>query len=453
MDRKRALIVDDSKSARIVLSRMLEKYDIAVDTAESAEQSIEYLQNNRPDAIFMDHLMPGMDGLQALQAIKGNAETATIPIMMYTSQEGELYLGQARALGASGVLPKQMRPVDVSKVLHDLQLVPTPAEAEPAPAAAPLNGVPSIPKPVTAGGVDWGRRVEVTVKEQSADLRRFIVASLDSFAARVVGDVREAMPPVKSAGEPAPILAPVASAKLPQWPWLLASIAACVLAAVFGVLWASSRDALVKAQMQVASLTAANAELTRARQDLGDTVKDLTSAVAAGAAGSASATSLAGGGVPSLLRTDAVPYGEMPLDRARLETLRELLGKLEAQGFHGVLKITSVAGLYCLSGNASDGYTLANATLPFAKCDLVGNPVDESSVGQPHQSLAFANLVQNIRQRSAGAITVVIASANEARPLTPYPARSDSLTAGEWNKAASANNRVEFLAEPGATAP
>ena len=103
---------------------MLEKYDIEVDMAESAEQAIEYLKGNRPDAIFMDHLMPGMDGLQAVKAIKGNPQTAMIPIMMYTSQEGELYVGQARALGAMGVLPKQVRPVDVSKVLYELHLLP-----------------------------------------------------------------------------------------------------------------------------------------------------------------------------------------------------------------------------------------------------------------------------------------------------------------------------------------
>jgi hypothetical protein len=143
----------------------------------------------------------------------------------------------------------------------------------------------------------------------------------------------------------------------------------------------------------------------------------------------------------------------MSLDRARLDSLREILGKLEAQGFHGVVKVTSVAGLFCLSGNAGDGYAPANAALPFSKCDLVGNPVDESSAGQQHSSLAFANLAESVRERSAGAITVVIASANEAHPVVPYPARSDTLTAGEWNKAASANNRVEFLAEPGAASP
>src|ERR1700744_405139 len=166
MGQKRALVVDDSKSARVILSRMLEKYDIEVDMAESAEQSIEYLKHNRPDAIFMDHLMPGMDGLQAVQAIKGNPQTAMIPIMMYPSQEGELYVGQARALGAMGVLPKQVRPVDVSKVLYELHLLPDRRDmAEPALAPVELVGgkpVEVLPTKIVPPGasIDWGRRLE-----------------------------------------------------------------------------------------------------------------------------------------------------------------------------------------------------------------------------------------------------------------------------------------------------
>src|SRR6202041_1204012 len=164
MARKSALVVDDSKSARVILSRMLEKYDIEVDMAESAEQAIEYLKTNRPDAIFMDHLMPGMDGLQAVQAIKGNPQTAMIPIMMYTSQEGELYVGQARALGAMGVLPKQVRPVDVSKVLYELHLLPDRRDmTESALAPVELEGgaatptvLPAPPRPAATGSVDWG---------------------------------------------------------------------------------------------------------------------------------------------------------------------------------------------------------------------------------------------------------------------------------------------------------
>src|SRR3979490_580981 len=124
MGAKRALIVDDSKTARLFLARALEKYDIDVDSAESAEAAIQYLGSNRPDVIFMDHLMPGMDGFQAVQAIKNDARFATIPIMMYTSQEGELYLGQARELGAVGVLPKQIKPTDVAEVLGKISPLP-----------------------------------------------------------------------------------------------------------------------------------------------------------------------------------------------------------------------------------------------------------------------------------------------------------------------------------------
>mgnify|MGYP001248739291 FL=1 len=92
---------------------MLADQDLRVETAESAEAALLFLATHRPDVIFMDHMMPGMDGFQAVKAIKENPATATIPVMMYTSQSGELYVGQARALGAVGVLPKQIKPVEV----------------------------------------------------------------------------------------------------------------------------------------------------------------------------------------------------------------------------------------------------------------------------------------------------------------------------------------------------
>ena len=123
MSSKRALVVDDSKSARAFLSRILERHEITVDAAESAEAAIDYLTRNQPDVIFMDHMMPGMDGFQAVQTIKNNPRTSAIPILMYTSQEGDLYLGQARALGAEGVLPKQIKQADVTKMLFQLRLV------------------------------------------------------------------------------------------------------------------------------------------------------------------------------------------------------------------------------------------------------------------------------------------------------------------------------------------
>src|ERR1700678_2220586 len=110
--------------------------------AESDEQAIEYLRHDHRDAIFIEHVMPGMDGLQPVQAIRSNPQPAMIPIMMYASQEGELYVGQARALSAMGVLPRQVRPVDVSKVLYELHLLPDRRDmAE--PAFVPVEGADS----------------------------------------------------------------------------------------------------------------------------------------------------------------------------------------------------------------------------------------------------------------------------------------------------------------------
>ena len=438
---------------------MLEKYDIEVDMAESAERAIEYLNTNRPDAIFMDHLMPGMDGLQAVKAIKSNALTATIPIMMYTSQEGELYVGQARALGAMGVLPKQVRPVDVSKVLYELHLLPDRRDtAEPvlapveidgsairgAAAAAPAAGRPSVEgagagdlRPVLA---DWGRRMEATAKEQSADIRRFMVASLDSFASRVVSDVREI---VSAPAAESPLL-PVAVPKPRVWPWAAALLAVAMVAAACAILWALSREELARSRAEISAQATANADVQRSSKELATTVKALTAALAASAAQNAAASA----GTTAGSRLEPVPYGEIPFDRSRLEVLREFLSKLESQGFHGVVKITSAAGLFCLSGNSADGFALANAALPVGKCDLVGNPYEESLTGQQRQSLAFANLIAGVRQRSGGAISLVIENVGSTRPASPYPQRTEALTAGEWNRTAASNNRVEFVAEP-----
>jgi hypothetical protein len=113
-----------------------------------------------------------------------------------------------------------------------------------------------------------------------------------------------------------------------------------------------------------------------------------------------------------------------------------------------VVKVTSSPGIFCLTGNAADGFAPAAASTPVSKCDLVGNPFEDSLSGQQRQSLSFANLVAGVRQRTGGAINVVTENAASPRAVVAYPPHSDALTAGEWNRAASANNRVDYSVEP-----
>jgi len=265
MQGKRALVVDDSKSARVVLSRMLEKYGIEVDSAESAESALEYLKDHHPDVIFMDHLMPGMDGLQAVREIKANPELASIPVMMYTSQEGEIYGGQARASGAIGVLPKSIRPIDVTKALYQLQLLPERRDYQPSALEA-MNGDGTVaemaPTPAPAASSDSRVRamVEAMLKEQSIELRRFIVSSFDANAQRIVQELR----PKESELEDA-----AAAAALPPPParpmgWMIATGAALVALLAIGLLYWQAVTQTRQAERALEALTASNESLTQA---------------------------------------------------------------------------------------------------------------------------------------------------------------------------------------------
>ena len=432
MGAKRALIVDDSKSARLFLARVLEKYDIDVDSAESAEAAIEYLGGNRPDVIFMDHLMTGMDGLQAVRAIKNDPRTATIPIMMYTSQEGEVYLGQARALGAVGVLPKQIKPTDVSKVLYQLHLVPDRRTSEQSSFTAMT---PRAEAPAEHGAPAPRVLTESTLRERFAELRRALVAGVDTQTDRITAEVRalllEALPPPPplSPAEPPPYRAATA------WPWILASVALAV-ALSCGALWWRSVQLLGQLEVEVSQL--------RAQQTAPAFGAPVASpAAAAGELEASASTPPAAGGHEIKPIVVPVPYGAEPLGGPRMDIIRQHLDRLVRQKVTGIAEITTFAGRFCLLGNALEGYSPAPEETLVSRCDLVGNP-SEDAFTSPRTPLALANLIAEIRSTTRGALAVQVAAGDPNNVLVPYPTASTYLNAGEWNRTAIANNRLEI---------
>src|SRR5210317_991525 len=121
---KHVLVVDDSKSARFMLRKMLVETDLAADMVGSGEEALEYLKSNQPDAIFMDHMMPGMDGVATLEKIKSKPEYASIPVVMYTSKEGDEYANEVKSKGAFSILPKPASPDNLATVLKQLKTIP-----------------------------------------------------------------------------------------------------------------------------------------------------------------------------------------------------------------------------------------------------------------------------------------------------------------------------------------
>lgn len=438
---KRALIVDDSRSARVILSRMLEGYGLQVDSSESAEHALEFLRQTRPDVIFMDHLMPGMDGFQAIQAIKGNPDTAMIPVVMYTSQEGELYVSQARALGAVGVLPKTVKQVDVSRVLYQLRLLP---ERRDSRAAAPIYTAQETAAARTQSPAVVIGEIEAAVrsatapvlKEHYTEMRRFVLASLEAFARRIGTEMKPAAAPAP----PEPVEAPPPPPS--RWP-LVAAIAALALlpTLVLAVIHTRTLDAMNELAQSNTRLAAfveeQQIQLTALRQAVQSRAAELAPAAAARRAAAED------------VEFEPVPYGEAPLSGARLERMRDVIAQLKAGGFRGTLKVATFVGEFCLVGNGIEGYSMAADDLPASRCDLRGNPFDDGLNAAQRQSLPFANLVSSLRRGKDESLRVEVEHEGR-KPLVPYP-RGDQLakvTAGDWNKIAAQNNRVEFAAQP-----
>lgn len=135
-----ALVVDDSKSARFALQRYLERYAFSVDTAESAEVAYTYLRSHRPEVIFLDHVMPGVDGFDVLRSIKSDPRTNDIPVVICSSNEGDAFTQEARFKGAADVLPKPPSPQQLARVLGSLEKMAAHGRSAGMPAAAAAGG-------------------------------------------------------------------------------------------------------------------------------------------------------------------------------------------------------------------------------------------------------------------------------------------------------------------------
>jgi CheY-like chemotaxis protein len=485
---KRALIVDDSRSARVILGRMLEQYGLAVDTAESAEQALEYLQQHRPDVIFMDHLMPGMDGFQAVQAIKGDAQTATIPLLMYTSQEGELYVSQARALGAVGVLPKTVRPADVSRVLYQLHLLedrrqdrttlfrrpePPTAAAQPvtqdglAGVAAPPERATTQPEsadlalpmaavsPTALSELSASLRqsLQQLVKDQLAEQRRFVLATFEAFARRLGSEMKE------NAQKQPPAVVELPPAEAPRrqwWPVLLTGLLAVIPACVLGLMYWQELETGREIGRQVTRLEEQVSALAKAPPPAaspfsatmpGPAPIGETTFSPGPAASDASQPGPGPAPLPTPAPVDYVPYGDLPFGGTRLEHLRTLANTLQAQDFHGKILLQYTVGDFCLTGSPPDGFSVADPALPLRKCDIIGNPFHDSLSPAQRQTVDFANFVATLRRRSGGAIVVDAVDAGR-RSTVEYPEQTETTTAGAWNTVAAQNNRVETRVVP-----
>jgi twitching motility two-component system response regulator PilH len=83
------LIVDDSPTEVFVMQKALEKHGFKTACAENGEEGIRKAKAMKPDLIFMDIVMPGVNGYQATRMLNNDPETSLIPIIMVTTKGQE----------------------------------------------------------------------------------------------------------------------------------------------------------------------------------------------------------------------------------------------------------------------------------------------------------------------------------------------------------------------------
>ncbi len=201
MNIKKALVVDDSKVAHLTLRKLLLERGIEVDWVGSGEDCIKYLETKKPDIIFMDVMMPGMDGFETTRAITGQHQDAS-PIVMCSANATDEDKRDAKESGAVGFLSKPYTPDQLDAVMQTVSegtaaismeeisapatAVPMPSVVEKTPAAPPEKAAPAAEAPI---------RVPAGMAEASSEVEQIAERVAWAAAEKVARDIIQELVP------------------------------------------------------------------------------------------------------------------------------------------------------------------------------------------------------------------------------------------------------------------
>ena len=426
---KTALVVDDSKLARYVLKEMLLEQGIKVETSESAEEALGTLSAFKPDVIFMDHMMPGMDGFQAVQAIKSDPSTAKIPIMMYTSKDEGVYINQARALGAVGVLPKKLKPVQLESVLQQLQLIPKKdsqssakksleevAQTEQNQAHIIANTQHSLDELARSASEDFEKdSMRQLFRQLFVEQRDTIKQDQHSLLQEMVSKVGPAISELTER-----------NVRLQK----IILVAVVLMIAMFG--WIAFDDQKQSALEAVQKTLALQSQTL---QELQNKISLSTQNVETfESASSVDVRALEW----ALNQNNQLAYQQSLNAQIIQNSISELLGHLNDQGFQGSLMIKFHEGNFC-ERNTAGIFSLLAGGQSVMQCDARAEYV----VGQSRAFQEFDGFIRSLNEQYVE-LDVMAIEMGDQYTLEDYPAPSQEVSADEWNRVAAKNRRLEY---------
>lgn len=114
------MIVDDEQDIVIIIGKVLKKSGYGVITAADGLECLKKLENELPDLILLDNIMPNMDGKTVLLKLKASKRTANIPVIMITALVDQEHITSAQKGGAVEYIVK---PFDYTVMLEKIAQV------------------------------------------------------------------------------------------------------------------------------------------------------------------------------------------------------------------------------------------------------------------------------------------------------------------------------------------
>ena len=118
----RVLVVDDTPGLRMLIriNLELEGFDVleAIDGRDALDQLAALADDELPDLITFDVVMPRMDGFDAASAVRANPRYADVALVMVTTQAGPADMVRARDIGVDAYVTKPFEPAELIATLH-----------------------------------------------------------------------------------------------------------------------------------------------------------------------------------------------------------------------------------------------------------------------------------------------------------------------------------------------
>jgi DNA-binding NtrC family response regulator len=119
------LIIDDDRQIRRLLRRICQRAGHAVREAENGRCGVELFQQQRPHLVITDILMPEMEGIETIMALRRNGPR--VPIIAISGGDDPVYLQAASKLGATAELKKPFSPEQLLSLVEGLLSPPAPS--------------------------------------------------------------------------------------------------------------------------------------------------------------------------------------------------------------------------------------------------------------------------------------------------------------------------------------